>query len=1064
MTTFARPVEEILTTLNERAKELSCLYRVVDVLAGEGEPATLFPHVVAALPDGWQFPQLCRASLTVDGQVYRAEPFEETPWRQAAPIRVGANVRGEVAVYYTAEAPASDEGPFLKEERQLLNALAERIGFFLLQREVFAAQPRTGGDNGELGKWRVVLDFLERTDPRLVDWIARKLLNHLRWKGVAAAEELVRGNALGSASLTGADNRPLTRVPLPQTPIPAHAVFAIARSYFTDDEFLAYIQACITQDKASFLVGTLEDQGSSLDEVIKALEHFEALRVDEAELPPPVQMMLRVALLRRFFTEDIDFINVARDRVSVGHFLGLARRVLHAPESHGKLGGKSAGLFLAERILEEAAAREPLLRGIKVPRTWYIASDAVLAFVRHNNLEEVYDRKYMDVEQVRQEYPYVVHVFKSSHFPPELVTALGAVLDEVGNAPLVVRSSSLLEDRTGAVFSGKYKSLFLANRGTKQQRLEALQDAVAEVYASIFGPDPIEYRAERNLLDVHEEMGIMIQEVVGQRVGRYFLPAFSGVAFSNNEFRWSPRIRREDGLVRLVPGLGTRAVDRLTDDYPVLFAPGQPALRVNSTAEEAVRYSPRMVDLIDLDSNSFATVEVTQLLRECGNQLPMVRRSVSLVEDDRLRAPSAAGVDYARVEAAVTFDGLARETPFLTRIGTVLRALRERLGAPVDIEFASDGTDLYLLQCRPQSRSAGSAAAVIPHDLPEDRVLFRAHRFVSNGRVPELTHVVYVDPDGYAALPDDEVRGVGRAVARLNTLLPKRQFILMGPGRWGSRGDIHLGVSVTYSDINNSAVLAEIARRKGKYIPDLSFGTHFFQDLVEAEIRYLPLYPDEPGGFLREQFLLGATNLLPELLPDFAHLASALHVIDLPRETGGRILRVLLNGDADEAVGFFTEPDAARAAASSAPGAPRVNGTPAREVAPAEAGTDAAPHWRWRLRMAETIAERMDFERFGVRGLWLFGSTRNGTARPDSDIDLLVHFAGTEEQHRALTLWLDAWGMALAEVNYLRTGRRRPNLLDVHLVTDDDIQRRTSYAVKIDAVTDAARPLRVLKE
>ena len=93
-------------------------------------------------------------------------------------------------------------------------------------------------------------------------------------------------------------------------------------------------------------------------------------------------------------------------------------------------------------------------------------------------------------------------------------------------------------------------------------------DAIAEVYASIFGPDPIEYRAERGLLDVHEEMGIMIQEVVGTRVGRYFLPAFAGVAFSNNEFRWSPRIQREDGLVRLVPGLGTRAVDRVERRLP----------------------------------------------------------------------------------------------------------------------------------------------------------------------------------------------------------------------------------------------------------------------------------------------------------------------------------------------------------------------------------------------------------------------------------------------------------------------------------------------------------------
>ena len=121
----------------------------------------------------------------------------------------------------------------------------------------------------------------------------------------------------------------------------------------------------------------------------------------------------------------------------------------------------------------------------------------------------------------------------------------------------------LLEDSFGAAFAGKYKSLFIANQGSKKERLAELIDAIAEVYASTFGPDPIEYRREQGLLDYHEEMGILIQEVVGKKVGDYFFPAFAGVALSNNEFRWSNRIKLEDGLVRMVPGLGTRAVDRV---------------------------------------------------------------------------------------------------------------------------------------------------------------------------------------------------------------------------------------------------------------------------------------------------------------------------------------------------------------------------------------------------------------------------------------------------------------------------------------------------------------------
>ena len=130
----------------------------------------------------------------------------------------------------------------------------------------------------------------------------------------------------------------------------------------------------------------------------------------------------------------------------------------------------------------------------------------------------------------------------------------------------------------------------------------------------------------------------------------------------------------------------------------------------------------------------------------------------------------------------------------------------------------------------------------------------------------------------------------------------------MGPGRWGSRGDIHLGVPVTYADINNTALLVEIARQKGSYVPDLSFGTHFFQDLVEAEIRYLPLYPDEPDTVFNEAFLLESPNELPELVPRFARLADTIRVINVPEVAEGRILRVLMNGDEDEALGYVSEP------------------------------------------------------------------------------------------------------------------------------------------------------------
>ena len=284
-------------------------------------------------------------------------------------------------------------------------------------------------------------------------------------------------------------------------------------------------------------------------------------------------------------------------------------------------------------------------------------------------------------------------------------------------------------------------------------------------------------------------------------------------------------------------------------------------------------------------------------------------------------------------------------------------------------------------------------------------------------------------------------------MGRLNRLLPKRQFVLMGPGRWGSRGDIRLGVPVTYADISNSAILVEIARKKGGYLPDLSFGTHFFQDLVEASIRYLPLYPDDPDVVFNEAFFLRATNALPELAPEFASLSDVLRVIDVPGATDGRVLRVLMNGDLDEAVGFLAQPTVGGRDAGRRPGR----------------STEPRPddHWRWRLRMAQRIAAA--HRRRPLR--------REGRVRVRLDEE---RHRRAGERHRpaaarrgrrrgraapALDAWLDGWSQALAEANYLRTGYRTEGLLDVHCVTDDDVARGDSYASKIGAVTDAARPL-----
>jgi hypothetical protein len=710
---------------------------------------------------------------------------------------------------------------------------------------------------------------------------------------------------------------------------------------------------------------------------------------------------------------------------------------------------------MAQQILAKSSDGMPLLQSVKVPKTWYITTDEIKEFLHYNNLEELNLQKYKELFEIRIDYPNIIQLMKNCEFPEGIVKSLAMALDDFGDCPLIVRSSSLLEDQMGAAFSGKYKSLFLANQGSKQQRLEALMDAIGEVYASQYSPDSIQYRSERGLLDFQEEMGIMIQEVVGNRVGPYFFPLFAGVVFSNNEFRWSPRIKREDGLIRLVMGLGTRAVDRVGDDFPVLVSPGQPGLRVNSIPEEIKRYSPKKLDVINLEKNSFETLELSALLKEYGHMIPNIQQIISVYTPEYVKKPLAFDIDFERDDLVVTFDGLIKDTTFIKQIELIQGILQEKLGTPVDIEFASDGDNFYLLQCRPQSFSPDTTPAAIPKDLSPGDIIFSARRYISNGTIQDISHIVYVDPDGYNNLHKlDDLVKVGKAVGMLNHLLPRQRFVLMGPGRWGSRGDVKLGVQVSYADINNTAALIEIARKKSNYIPELSFGTHFFQDLVESNIRYLPLYPDDKDIIFNEIFLKRTDSILRQMLPEFGYLEDIVRVIDIPATCHGNVMKISMNADLEEALAYLAAPSG-----ETTLGYSEMNST-ANPSLNGEAYSDDR-FWRWRYYMAERIAQRMDLDHFGVKGFYVFGSTNNGTAGPGSDIDVLVHFQGSQQQREELLYWLKGWSLCLAEMNFLKTGYTSDGLLDVHIVTDEDIAARTSFAVKIDAITDPAHPLKI---
>ena len=1069
-----KDTEKLISDLQERAKELRCLYEVEKLLNDVNRPLPeVMREVVEAIRQGWQFPEICVAAIELEGEVFESKGFRPTSCSLETPISVQGEVVGSLRVCYTKGSLEEDTSPFLDEEVQLLESLADRLGHHLLfkklqsmgkkWRKLESMSKETGDEN-----WQVIIDLLRETDDSLFLRISRKMLNFLCSIGISESQAMLKQidkEYDPHEPGTGESNVPEAFTATDNTLLMDGGPFRLAAKYITGEEIIFYVQKWIQEDKAAAFLNVLNNPRSTLSEIQEALRRFQQAAQDGAGLPDSTMKSVGVSLTQRVLTEQLDFVKTAKDHVGISFFRDLMDRIVMPTECHGKLGGKAAGMLLAHCILEGKDSTRTqvarvtrdetigevegidwdLLSEVKIPRTWHVASDAVLDFIAYNDLEDILHQKYKTIDEVRRDYPNIIRLFKNSSFPPSLVHGMSAALDDFDGVPIVIRSSGLLEDRVGTAFSGKYKSLFLANQGTKKECLKALLDAVSEIYASMFGPDPIEYRAERGVLEFDEQMGILIQEVVGTRNGKYYFPAFAGVAFSKNEFRWSPRITRDDGLVRLVPGLGTRAVDRTGDDYPVLIVPGQPELRVNVAVDEIIRYSPSKMDVINLETNSFETIEIDRILKELKSGYAGLPLVFSVLKDGRLVKPVSILLDLEKERIFPTFDEVRSDRKFLPQMKGLLQVLEKTLQTPVDVEFAHDGKNLYLLQCRPQSQAEMAPPAPIPQDVPEEDIIFTANKFVSNGRIEDITHLVYVDPERYGNLPTKaEMKSIGLAIGKLNKILPRKKFILMGPGRWGSRGDIKLGVSVTYADINNTAMLIEIARKKGSYVPDVSFGTHFFQDLVEAGIGYLPLYPDDEGIQFADRFLLGADNILAELLPKFAEFSDVIRVIDTARETDGRIVKILLNADLDKAMAYLSEPGIKL------------------EKAPLPGKQDnlqPIQYWLWRKQMAERIALEVDKTKFGVESMYLIGSVKNAIAGPASDIDLMVHFRGNQEQRRQLLQWLDGWSRCLSEVNYLKTGYRTDGLLDVHIITDEDIENKSSYAVKIGAVTDAAYEL-----
>ncbi|MCP4424448.1 MAG: phosphoenolpyruvate synthase [Chloroflexi bacterium] len=624
---------------------------------------------------------------------------------------------------------------------------------------------------------------------------------------------------------------------------------------------------------------------------------------------------IKVVLIKRMISDQLPFIGIAKKIFQITDLRRIYRRRI----GRGKIGGKSAGMALAWKILQTMDPENgaDISQRVAIPESYFIGSEVIYDFRLLNNLDHVMNQKYRAVDEIRAEYPDVVEAHLQGEFPEEIVERLQEVLETMGDSPLIVRSSSLLEDNFGFSFAGKYHSYFCPNQGTPEENLDGLLNAIRLVYASSLNPDAILYRQHHGLIDYDERMGVLLQEVKGERHGRYYFPTLAGVAFSQNPFRWHEKIRREDGFLRLVTGMGTRAVDRVDQDYPRMIALSHPQLRPETTAKAIRRYSQEYIDVIDLEGNAEITLPFREVL---GRDFPGLRLLASIDKRDYLQDILSAAMLKPSDRLVLTFSKLTREKGFIEMMRSALKQLEQVYETPVDVEFTVEIIQNYphvnyklnLLQCRPLSTRADAGRVIIPRNIPAEDILFTSCKLIPDGKSEGVRYIIYVDPDTYYNIPDPVAKlELGRIIGRLNKRLEKEAFILIGPGRWGS-ANLDLGVKVTYADIFNTAVLVEMAVAQDGRVPELSYGTHFFQDLVESGIHSLPLHLGEEGeddGRFHWRFFRDAPNALAHLLPGDAPSSDAIKVIDIAALPGNYRLNVLMDGANDEAVGYLAQGD-----------------------------------------------------------------------------------------------------------------------------------------------------------
>ena len=633
----------------------------------------------------------------------------------------------------------------------------------------------------------------------------------------------------------------------------------------------------------------------------EAQETIEGVRRGEWKLEATRETVRQ--LLHMIISRNERMLELAEHYLTIEELLAVRRRMIGT----GLLGGKATGMLVARAILRRASRRWQKI--LEPHDSFFVGSDVFYSYLVSNGCWRT-RQKQRDGSMFLDDVERAQEQMLAGTFPEYVRDQFAEMLDYFGQAPIVVRSSSLLEDSFGNAFSGKYESVFCANQGSPQERLEAFLAAVRHIYASAMGREALLYRAQRGLLDRDEQMALLVQRVSGAAYGRLFFPQVAGVGLSFNPFAWSEQIDPKAGVLRLVFGLGTRAVSRSDDDYTRIVALNAPSRRPETTSSEVRGYAQWRVDVLDLEKRLHCSRSFEEVVKACGEQ------SIDMVawrDPELIRQSKESG--RPAFPWVLTFHKLLSDTSFVADMRALLETLEKAYNYPVDIEFTTnflpDGSyRINLVQCRPFQVKGGGPVAPQPEGVADSDLVLRTQGAVIGPSVAtKVGRLIYVVPSVYGQLSQSDRYSIARLIGRLTRLekQPEGALVLVGPGRWGTV-EPTLGVPVSFAEISRVSVLCEVIEMREGLVPDVSLGTHFFNDLVEMQVLYLALVPGKEGNSVNGVFFEEAPNRLSSLIPSEAAWAKAVRVIDPADMPGGRALRLHADALRQSAICYF-EPE-----------------------------------------------------------------------------------------------------------------------------------------------------------